>query len=352
MTLAEMCMIFTLIMLAARRQLQMIDVPEVDLLCAAKHAVIQEEIDWLQQLQILNSGSKVRFIQGSIQSLRAIRELNTMLAAEGVSYLHTRFICQDPLEQFYGKCRTLKKYPTAHDFYHIYSKCSISSLLLAPKHGNCELTYENFHQEYTFEDFELPPDHGFSMSSLNVREIIQKPQQTEFCKVNESIITLNSATYFIGYLFYKMKNSHQVSTGRAFKECSVCAKLVVDPTIEDHQFAMYKDYSSWDRKNKLNYVNPKFVQQCMRFNRLFLYCLKTFKRSEKFVASLVEISIVNFPNLYFCTLDVFKRFLKKFYISRVFHCLKAFDNHHFGIKTIASNKTTPKEEKRKKVSHD
>jgi len=95
---------------------------------------------WLQELKDCNSNRKSRFIDGFIQTINVVLRLSERLTEEGIPFLSTRNICQDPLELFFGKVRQQQKVPTCQDFSSIYGKLAAASLVREPTNGNCEAT--------------------------------------------------------------------------------------------------------------------------------------------------------------------------------------------------------------------
>jgi len=102
---------------------------------------LKEQIKWLEQLQALNK-RRCSFINGFIQSIQVVLELNKYLTDKGYPYLATRRLCQDGLELFFGKVRHLAKYPDPYTFSHNYARCATASLIREPTKGNCEAMQE------------------------------------------------------------------------------------------------------------------------------------------------------------------------------------------------------------------
>jgi len=94
--------------------------------------------EWLYELQRMNLPRRCHFINGFIQSINVILQLNTHLAQLKFPYLSTRNICQDPLELYFGKVRSTCKFPQAHNFANCYARLTAASLIRAPLTGNCE----------------------------------------------------------------------------------------------------------------------------------------------------------------------------------------------------------------------
>lgn len=99
---------------------------------------LHESLDWLRELQALNSKKRCSFINGWIQSINVILQLRVRLDECNLPFLSTRNICQDGLECFFGKIRLLQRFPDARNFTDNYAKIASSSLLRAPLFANCQ----------------------------------------------------------------------------------------------------------------------------------------------------------------------------------------------------------------------
>ena len=103
---------------------------------------LKESLIWLKELEEVNSTRRCHFIRGFRQNITVLLELNSTLNSLGVPFLSTRNICQDPLENFFGKIRQLSKFPDSFAFCTNYSKIASGSLVAAPLTGNCEAAQE------------------------------------------------------------------------------------------------------------------------------------------------------------------------------------------------------------------
>ena len=101
--------------------------------------VLTDSLDWLKNLQEANTGRpQVKFLKGFRQTINGVLELRKIFSEKKLVYLHTRRICQDPLELFFGKIRGGVSHPTPATFEEQYSRKSAASLIMAPITANCE----------------------------------------------------------------------------------------------------------------------------------------------------------------------------------------------------------------------
>ena len=112
-------------------------------LCEGSKGVsfLTEALKWLEDLQEINNWRKpVKFIGGFRQTIRVILMLLQNLREHGLKYLSTRHICQDSVELFFGRIRSVIRHPTAAQFEDTFSNMSSATLMEGPLRGNCEET--------------------------------------------------------------------------------------------------------------------------------------------------------------------------------------------------------------------
>jgi hypothetical protein len=103
------------------------------------HNLLKKFPSFIEELKNLNmSRSKVKFMDGWIQSIKVVLKLLPYMNSLGLPYLCTRNLCQDPLENFFGRIRFKQKVPDTKQFITFYANIASSSLLRAPKTTNCE----------------------------------------------------------------------------------------------------------------------------------------------------------------------------------------------------------------------
>lgn len=85
--------------------------------------------------------SKVKFLFGFQVTITSIMQLFEDLKSEGSTFLFTRRLNQDVLENFFGQIRTkngLATEPTSRQFMSAFQKLYFSNIIKPPKAGNCE----------------------------------------------------------------------------------------------------------------------------------------------------------------------------------------------------------------------
>lgn len=100
--------------------------------------VLNNYIKFLEDLQHLNKKRGVKFIKGWLQNINVLLKLGPFLNSQGITHLKTRNLCQDPLENFFGRIRYKQKVPTARQFSLFYANIAGSSLLRPSSATNCE----------------------------------------------------------------------------------------------------------------------------------------------------------------------------------------------------------------------
>ena len=102
--------------------------------------VLVEALNWLHELENCNKGNrhKTKFIKGFRQSIRVVQLLLEEFQKRNLHYLSTRRLCQDLLEAYFGKIRSITTNPTPHEFIDDFAKVNVASLMTAPLNSNCE----------------------------------------------------------------------------------------------------------------------------------------------------------------------------------------------------------------------
>lgn len=95
---------------------------------------------FLQEMKALNADRpQVKFIDGWIQNINVLLKLVPQIEKKyGLPHLCTRNLCQDPLENFFGRIRLKQKFPDTKQFMTYYANVSSTTLLRAPRSTNCE----------------------------------------------------------------------------------------------------------------------------------------------------------------------------------------------------------------------
>ena len=86
---------------------------------------LNEILPWLQELATLNR--RCQFLKGWCSNINVLQKLNAKMQAEGLPFISTRNLCQDPLELLFSKVRGIMKFPTAQNFIDCYAVASTKS---------------------------------------------------------------------------------------------------------------------------------------------------------------------------------------------------------------------------------
>ena len=83
-------------------------------------------------------------------NIEAVLGISDTLSKDGVTFLLTRNLCQDPLELHFGKIRLLSKFPDSFNFARNYARIASASLIRAPTAGNCETSDDHLTETIGF----------------------------------------------------------------------------------------------------------------------------------------------------------------------------------------------------------
>lgn len=128
--------------------------------------VLKDYPRFLEEMKTLNpKRPQVKFLDGWIQNINVLFKLVSQMESYGLPHLSTRYLCQDPLENFFGRIRLKQKFPDAKQFMTYYANLSSSTLLRAPKSVNCELD----------DDDDDNNEKAVDMSTNLLKQVIYNP---------------------------------------------------------------------------------------------------------------------------------------------------------------------------------
>ena len=196
---------------------------------------------WLQELDKLNKGHKVKFIKGFIQSLNVVIQLLDKLHKHNIKYLSTRNLCQDPLENFFGRIRSLNKSPDSKQFEENFRRVAFTDLLSPvklniSKSTNCEEVETegkivNMNKSYLEIANLLKKNIILNHIAIDYDEILEFIEEENCLNIIKSEFEYSSA-YISGYLVLKLNFLHKNDFNKSIKEmlnhhlrCSYLKKL-------------------------------------------------------------------------------------------------------------------------------
>ena len=112
---------------------------------------LKEFKEWLEGLELLNKDLRNKFMKGWIQDINVLLALLSALKEEGIKYLSTRNLCQDPLELFFLNIRYSQKVPDAKQFGILFRRKFCASLFTPSSSANCD--FDHAASALTLEDF-------------------------------------------------------------------------------------------------------------------------------------------------------------------------------------------------------
>ena len=189
---------------------------------------------WLQRWTV-GDGASIDSVRGLIQTIKGVQEVWKLCQAAGCTFLCTRRLNQDALENFFGIVRQRgggTDSPDPIHFRHLYKHASLNDLLLVPATSNCaddgdrllavlrQVTMETKEQPGT-----VPPPPSLNTPSGAAGN----------CPVEME--TRNVLTYVCGYL---------LRTARI--RCDRCKAVVIKqeamPLVDSEIFTALKSYTS------------------------------------------------------------------------------------------------------------
>lgn len=272
----------------------------------------KEQIDFLNEMKSffenitffdssINVTKKMRFINGWQQNIHALIDIFSDLKEEGITFLLTRNLNQDCLENTFAVLRNRggnNKLLTPFQFTCAFKRSFAAKYMEDITQGNCEPTI----------NLELPHIDIHIKSNEEKKDEVIYAFETESDYKTVDFGCKNAFYYFAGYILKKYRQNHK---------CEV--ELSQQPNIS----SIFTDFKEFDGAN------------LTRPQQDFLDALE----------SLEQKFITNFPNLYFCNnfemkmFDILKNefdynccknqnkdFIIKFFIRvRVYHILKNFN---------------------------
>ena len=301
-----------------------------------------EGIQFFKSLKIINDAtgqdrtSSLKCITGWCLTLNAMISLWRKLYDEGaISFLATRRLNQDPLENFFGAIRQQggnSDNPTAIQFKRAYRKLFHTNLLTIAS-GNCETDKDK-------PLVELGNLQGFATSlsepNDNASQLMCISNEYRAEQVEEKLIKKNAVAYVAGYLLRKTFLKHK---------CPVCESALTDQTEsynETKTFLLYKAYDS-DSSIFGGLVVPSesMMSYVVSLEDKFVEYFRNLKKVNSIGGDLLQL--LKKDKLDSCEFFDSKYMLLLFTRMRIYYCLK------FANRTLQESKR--KNRKYMKVVH-
>ena len=300
---------------------------------------MKDGIKLFNSLKVVNKATKedktnnLKCIDGWINSLKSMISIWKTLYEDGtVSYLVTRQLNQDPLENFFGSIRQQggnSDNPTPIQFKRAYRKLFHTNLLRIST-GNCE------------EDTDQPLTKLSSLQEIQPLNITKNNSplniiSSDYAKkdVESKLVKENALSYVAGYLLKRTFEKHV---------CGVCKSLLVDNESNDPRknLLFQKAYSLDNLFGGLVAPSEFMIAFIIRLEDIFVEYFRGLKKTKGMGSDLLHLmdkeSFKDDCN------KIDKQFLLMLFIRlRIYYCIK------FGNRELASGKR--KSRKYLKVVH-
>jgi len=257
--------------------------------CSEGEVVLNEALHWLDELEKCNKENryKTKFIRGFRQSIRVILLLLNDFKKRGLNFLSTRRLCQDLLEAYFGKIRSITTNPTPHQFVDDFAKVNVASLMTAPLNSNCEQEETMELTSKTLKLLENPPqppvdEHPLHLEEEELLQARTYAGQSAVGSVSQSASSFNGAAYFSGFMAKKLVKEHKKLKNSLY-QCSVCSKILSSPARNVHLYVILKQYSKHTSGHRgLKYCSSYFISFIRSFKKVFLYCFEKYRHLNCF----------------------------------------------------------------------
>ena len=245
---------------------------------------MQEGFNFGKSIKVLNSStgddhtSKLRCLKGWCITLRAISGIWEKLKTEHeISFLVTRQLNQDPLENFFGSIRQQggnSDNPTPIQFKSAYRKLFHTNLLTVSS-ANCEHD-ENEPLAQLSDIQELPEIPREGPGPL---KIVSTDYSSEH--IENRVFKDNAMAYVAGYLLRKTFEQHK---------CEKCAILADENGIQDKStFLMFKAYDSDSTFSGLVVPSDEMFAYANQLENAFLQYFSKIKKTKGIGKEITEI---------------------------------------------------------------
>jgi hypothetical protein len=279
---------------------------------------LNKMVDLLNSIKIFDSSNKpitnkIKCFEGWVMTINSLKSLWVDCKNENHSFLFTRRLNQDCLENFFGTIRSQGgncTNPTPQKFENAFKRIFSIDFLQHNESGNC------------VDDF----DKILTIINRNVlQQVISNEEAVSsntndkltfsFCDFRDLDFLAENALYYVsGYLYKKSLNVHA---------CNVCEQVENKELTASNLFCHLKAYETKQKKTFGNLVMPnnEFVQFVKKMDDLFTLNFQTLSTQQNVGKALVNLfnqvdytpKCPDFPKLYVC---------KLFCRMKIFHSLK------------------------------
>lgn len=254
-----------------------------------------------------NISNKIKCFQGWCSNINALKQLWLDLKSQGCSFLLTRRLNQDSLENFFGSLRSQggnSTNPTPQHFISAFKKLFSLSYLQHSESANCAADFDTI-----LAKINTNPIRQAFEERLPSRDEILTFHFTDYRELD--LVIENAISYVSGYLFKKCLDVH---------DCDLCRNASKTDTLTSSN--IFSHLKAYETKNKNTFGNLKLpIQSFINFVRsmdnVFTGNFEKFAISPNIGRQLLTLfheipfdsPCPNFPKLYvtklFCRMKIF-----------------------------------------------
>ncbi|XP_052745477.1 uncharacterized protein LOC128199528 isoform X2 [Bicyclus anynana] len=239
------------------------------------HSFWTEAIEIIKELKFEDSSSKIAVkagrprlvrvpsLEGWITTLESFIRISKLLFEKySIEYFYPRFINQDPLENFFGRIRSLNYRninPDANTFLHAFKSLVLTNLLSPhSKFANCEVDDGDslLDVNFLFESSSNDKENRFKMPSTSQQQQQQildhnSPSGSLKDEIILEKIKVQCSAYTAGFLCRKLTKKNQ---------CKSCLKTYTSSSTNENIYAYikFREYEMLKNDN-LAYPSENFI---------------------------------------------------------------------------------------------
>lgn len=316
---------------------------------------LDEYKEWINTWKIFNKDGKditktFNCRKGWIQMIVAIKLLVNRVLDEDFHSLLTRNICQDPLQNFFGKIRSRggsNDRPTCNIFMMAFKQLFCDSVMTAPTTGNCDddgeeslLQYDSVFKRISVASNEEEPQQLDDADPMYVKRLVKKSKHA-IPNREVAFIEENAMCYVAGRIVNKLKKRHP--------NCSSCHEDLVSGIgfNSSSHFTQKKNYFGEEQlmSNTTGLFLPgdNFKHHCNSCNAIFEDYFPKHYWENSIGSKLIALCLL-VDDFVFCS-DATKLFFTGFFVRlKLYSTLRKWNRSYDVDKRITLRK-------KKKVLH-
>ena len=303
---------------------------------------LKQSITFIQGIKVFNGEAnvttRIKSLKGWLVTLNAIICIwNKLQASHNFTFLFTRRLNTDPLENFFGSIRQQGgncDNPTPIQFTRAFRKLFFSSLLTSSK-GNCAKDLDVLLAQFSKTEKRKPKNALLAKDVTNAQNL--SIGQTDYREqtVSSNIFQENAVAYVSGYLLNKSFKIHS---------CTNCKEVLVSNNLDDNrkQFCFFKAYKE-SNFGGLNIPSTCYLEYITKLEDAFVKSFSVTTRNTNVGINILKV-IERIPVPFHTCAEFPLAYLQKLFVRmRIYYSIK-FANREF-------SSTKKKSRKYLKVKH-